>query len=359
MVSRPVRVLVVDDSAFMRKILSDILSGPGLEVIGTARDGQDALRKIKKLRPDVVTLDVEMPLMGGLAALEAIMADDPLPVVMVSSRTAEGADVTLQALAAGAVDFIQKPSGTISLDMERVAEELRKKVLEASLAIPRVAGLKRPIKGSPMTEPPLPRTVRRESRHFELLAVAASTGGPRALQEILPLFPARFPLPVVIVQHMPEGFTASLAQRLNGLASLNVVEAAEGLILKPGLVVIAPGGRHLAVARNQGNLVCRLSDSPPLRSVRPSADLLFLSVAEVVGPSALGLILTGMGRDGTDGARAMKARGAYILAEAPETCVVYGMPRSAVEAGVVDEQQPLGLIPGVLAQLVGIKDSYR
>ncbi len=267
--------------------------------------------------------------------------------------------LSVSAMKTGAVDFIQKPSGTISLDMERVAEELRKKVLEASLALPRVAGLKRSVKESPMTEPPLPRAVRRESRHFELLAVAASTGGPRALQEILPLFPARFPLPVVIVQHMPEGFTASLAQRLNGLASLNVVEAAEGLILKPGLVAIAPGGRHLAVARNQGNLVCRLSDGPPLRSVRPSADLLFLSVAEVVGPSALGLILTGMGRDGTDGARAMKARGAYILAEAPETCVVYGMPRSAVEAGVVDEQQPLGLIPGVLAQLVGIKDSYR
>ena len=189
--------------------------------------------------------------------------------------------------------------------------------------------------------------------------MAASTGGPRALQEIIPLLPGRFPLPIVVVQHMPAGFTASLAQRLDGLGALHVVEASEGLALRAGIVAIAPGGRHLTVAKEQGQLVCHLSDGPPLRSVRPSADILFLSVADAVGPSALGLILTGMGRDGTDGASAMKARGAYVIAEAQETCVVYGMPRSAVEAGVVDEQHPLGAIPAVLEQLVGIKNFYR
>lgn len=360
--SRPVRVLIVDDSAFMRKILADILSGPGLEVVGTARDGEDALRKVESLRPDVVTLDVEMPRMGGLAALEAIMKSRPLPVVMVSSKTARGADVTLQALAAGAVDFIQKPSGAISLDMNRVADELRTKVLEASrarLRLPSPPSLGRapaaPAAAGPLAEAPR----KREARRFELLAVASSTGGPRALQEVIPLLPGSFPLPVAVVQHMPEGFTASLAQRLDGLGPLHVVEASEGLVLKAGLVAIAPGGRHLSVERSQGQLVCRLSDTPPLRSVRPSADILFLSAADTVGPAALGLILTGMGRDGTDGAKAMKAKGAYIVAESAETCVVYGMPRSAVEAGVVDEQHPLGEIPVVLEQLVGTRDFYR
>lgn len=354
--TRPVRVLVVDDSAFMRKILSDILSGDGLEVVGTARDGQDALRKLETLKPDVITLDVEMPRMGGLAALEAIMACCPVPVVMVSSKTAKGAETTLQALAAGAVDFVQKPSGAISLDMDRVAGELRLKVLEASRARPRISS-SRTAPPPAAERPRVTESPRREPRRFDLLVIAASTGGPKALQEIIPLLSGRFPVPIAIVQHMPEGFTASLAQRLDGLSPLTVVEATEGLTLRPGLVVIAPGGRHLSLARREGNLVCRLSDGPPLRSVRPSADILFLSAADVVGPSVLGLILTGMGRDGTDGATALKAKGAYIVAEAAETCVVYGMPRSAVEAGVVDEQRPLGSIPETLEQLVGLRDS--
>jgi two-component system chemotaxis response regulator CheB len=319
-----------------------------------------------------------MPKKNGLEALGEIMRLRPTPVVMVSSLTKEGADVTIQALALGAVDFVGKPSGTISLDMAKVGEELRQKVLIAS-SVNRVAAFRRlpsmpsrptssatsvsPSSGGPVSSVGAPRPIspavfpppsgRRPTR-AEAVLIAASTGGPRALQEVIPLLPGDFPLPVLVVQHMPRGFTASFAQRLDDMSLLEVVEGFDGLKVRKGMAVIAPGGYHMILERTLGDLTCRLSDAPPLRSVKPAADMLFLSAADLLGGALVAAVLTGMGRDGTDGARAIHDRGGYVVAEAPETCVVYGMPRSVVEAGVADELLPLGAIPGALVRLTAI-----
>lgn len=352
MSERRIRVLVVDDSAFMRKVIGDLLAADSrIEVVGRARDGRDALEQVRKLTPHVVTLDVEMPRMDGLQFLEELMRMRPTPVVMVSSLTQQGADVTMRALSAGAVDFVTKPSGTISLDMHKVAAELCQKVIGASEAnlgtlvrkTPAVSRREKEIFQEPISS---------RSRSPQIVAVASSTGGPRAIQEILPQLPATFPIPLVIVQHMPEGFTASFAQRLNDLSPLRVMEAYEGLRLEGGCAVIAPGGKHLLLEGAPGQAVCRLSDGPPVKSVKPAADLLFLSVADVFGGASIGVVLTGMGRDGSDGARAMYGKGATILAESPETCVVYGMPRAVAEAGIVHRQLPLYQIAGALKEMV-------
>ena len=350
-----IRVLVVDDSSFMRKVLSDILGAdPRIEVVGTARDGEDALKKIAALSPQVITLDVEMPKKDGLATLEEIMASNPLPVVMVSSLTQEGAQITLRALSAGAVDFVAKPSGHISLNMKDVSEDLVSKVIAASTArvgaperrFPRPPALLSP---PPFVKPKGPLSAKK----VEILAIAASTGGPRALQQVLCQLPGNFPVPIVIVQHMPKDFTLSFARRLDSLCDLDVAEGAEGMELRPGLAVVAPGGYHMIVKRKQGGRFhCALSDAPPLLSVKPSANILFLSVADEVGGAAVGVILTGMGRDGAEGAAALRSKGARIIAESQETCIVYGMPKSAVELGVVDELLPLYSIPEALIRSV-------
>lgn len=345
--NRPIRVLVADDSAFMRKVISDILSKePDIEVAGTARNGSDAVRKVRTLQPDVITLDVEMPVMNGLEALQEIMGISPTPVVMVSSLTPEGAEVTLKALATGAVDFICKPSGAISVDMERVAGDLIGKVrLAAAARIPsREPRL-------PETSCPVPKTSSPAGEQFNLLVIATSTGGPRALQEVIPLLPANFPAPIAIVQHMPKGFTASLAQRLDHLSELTVVEAKDGMPLMPGMAVIAPGDQHLVLEDRKGNLHCQLSDAPQIHSVRPAADPLFISASELLSRRSVGVILTGMGKDGTEGAKALKAKGAFILGESAETAVVFGMPRAAQEAGCVDRLLPLHQIAHELMRI--------
>ena len=353
-----IRVLVVDDSALMRQFLSDILNAdPRIEVAGTARDGRDALAQIKTLKPDIVTMDVEMPNMDGLKALEEIMRTNPLPVIMVSSMTQEGAEVTLKALAAGCVDFIGKPSGTISLNIKNIGQELIEKVIAASTAHVRTSGLfgtpAKPAKTLPiasdfrrMTPPPS------ISGRKDIVAIASSTGGPMALSDVIPKLPKNFPVPIVITQHMPKEFTPSFAKRLNDTSQVEVVEGFDGLTLKPGRVVIAPGGSHLIVKRRGGVAVCGLSDAPPVLSVKPAANIMFLSVADEYGGNVLGVILTGMGRDGTDGAVALKRKGAYIIAESQKTCVVYGMPKSAVDAGVVDEVLPLNDIPDAMVRIV-------
>ena len=354
-----IRVLVVDDSSFMRKILSDILGAdPRIEVAGTARDGDDALKKIAELSPDVVTLDVEMPRRDGLSTLEEIMKRNPLPVIMVSSLTQEGAQITLRALSAGAVDFVAKPSGHISLNMRDVSADLVAKVIAASTA--RVGGRER--KGirsmvpPPALQPAKPRlqpSLPPRAGRPEILAIAASTGGPRALQQVISQLPGSFPVPIVIVQHMPKDFTLSVAKRLDAMSELDVAEGTEGMDLRPGLAVVAPGGYHMIVRRSQaGRLSCGLSDAPPLLSVKPSANIMFLSVADELGGRAVGVILTGMGRDGADGAAALRSKGARIIAESQETCIVYGMPKSAVELGVVDELLPLYSIPEAMIRSV-------
>jgi two-component system chemotaxis response regulator CheB len=339
--TRQVKVLVVDDSAFMRKIISDILEeDPKIKVIDRARDGKEAVEKTLKLDPDVITLDVEMPGMDGLAALKEIMRLKPTPVVMVSSLTRKGADTTMKALALGAVDFVAKPSGAISLDMKDVAQELREKVLiAASASVEKLIGIAPPTK-----EPVRPIQIKR--KNIEVVAIAASTGGPRAIQNVLGNVKTTSIAPIVVVQHMPAGFTKSFAERLNEISILEVLEGYDNLQLKPGMVVIAPGGSHLIVEYNRAKqLICRLSDMPPLHSVKPAADLLFLSVADIVGDTSLGIILTGMGRDGAEGAKAIRQRGGYVIAESSDTCVIYGMPKAAVEKGAVDEVLPLHAIP--------------
>lgn len=352
-----IRVLVVDDSSFMRKVLSDILGGDSrLEVVGTARDGEDALKKIAALSPDVVTLDVEMPRRDGLSTLEEIMKTGPLPVIMVSSLTQEGAQITLRALSAGAVDFIAKPSGHISLNMRDVSADLVAKVVAASTAM--VGGRKKaaallPNLPSAPRQPVSPRILPSRSERPEIVAIAASTGGPRALQEVMSRLPGDFPVPIVIVQHMPRDFTLSFAKRLDGMSELDVAEGEEGMELRQGLAVVAPGGYHMIVKRKEsGKLACRLSDAPPLLSVKPSANITFLSIADELGGRAVGVILTGMGKDGADGAAALRSKGAWIIAESQETCVVYGMPKAAVELGVVDEILPLQAIPGAMIKTV-------
>ena len=353
-----IRVLVVDDSALMRQFISDILrSDPRIEVAGTARDGKDALAQIRAVKPDIVTMDVEMPNMDGLKALEEIMKTNPIPVIMVSTMTQEGAETTLKALALGCVDFIGKPSGSISLNIKDVGREIIDKVIAASTAKVRRAGF---LPG--FATPAKPLTPANDFRrmtppmmgtgHYDIVAIASSTGGPMALSELLPKLPKKFPVPIVITQHMPKEFTGSFAKRLNESSQIEVVEGFEGLMLKPGRAVIAPGGSHLVIKRRQGTSICSLSDAPPVLSVKPAANIMFLSLADEYGGNVLCVILTGMGRDGTDGAIALKKRGAYVIAESQKTCVVYGMPKAAADAGIVDEILPLNEIPDAMIRLV-------
>ena len=282
------------------------------------------------------------------------MRTSPRPVIMLSTMTQEGADTTLRALALGCVDFIGKPSGSISLNIKDIGREIIEKVVAASTA--RVRG-----KGGafPMSAKTLPQST--EFRRMapptntgrrDIVAIASSTGGPMALSELLPRLPKNFPVPIVITQHMPKEFTGSFAKRLNEESQIEVVEGFDGLSLKPGRAVIAPGGSHLIVKRRSGSAVCGLSDAPPVLSVKPAANIMFLSVADEYGGNVLCVILTGMGRDGTDGAKALKRRGAYVIAESQKTCVVYGMPKAAVDAGIVDEILPLNEIPDAMVRIV-------
>jgi len=342
-------VLVVDDSAFMRRVISDLLSGePDLEVVGTARDGEEGLEKAAALAPDVITLDVEMPRMSGLEMLERLMALNPTPVVMVSSLTRPNADVTVRALELGAVDFVAKPSGTISLDMHKVREELCRKVRAAARA-PRSALARRAparrVPAGPAPGGPKPAKCGSLSR---VVVIGTSTGGPSALMEVIPRLPADFPGGLLVVQHMPALFTRYLAEHLDAASALDVREAREGDELRDGLCLVAPGGRHLVLV--EGGRVA-LDDSPPQHGVRPAVDVTLESVARSWNGDVLVAILTGMGMDGARGTRAVKARGARVVAQDEATCVVYGMPRAVVEMGLADHVVPLQEIAGVLCRL--------
>jgi two-component system chemotaxis response regulator CheB len=346
-----IRVLIADDSAFMRKIIGDILrEDPIMEVVGKARNGNEAIEMTKSLSPDVITLDIEMPGKSGLEALEEIMAYKPIPVVMVSSLTRSGANVTMQALDIGAVDFVTKPSGPMSLDMEKIGVELRRKVKGASMAAVRRKGSQ---KTASISQPfsALPRKDALNHKP-EMLVIAASTGGPMALQQIIPNLPANFPMPVLLVQHMPPGFTTSFAQRLNEQSNLTVIEGCDGMPVRKGTVIVAPGGFHLVLDKKGAEFVCKLTETPPVRSVRPSADVLFNSVAENVGGNILVLVLTGMGKDGLDGTRALRDKGAYVIAESRETSVIFGMPGAIVGAGLADEVLPLYSIASGIERVV-------
>ncbi len=354
----PIRVLIVDDSAFMRNALGKMLaSDPDIEVAGIARDGVEALEKIALLKPDLVTMDIEMPRMDGIEALRRIMATSPLPVIMVSSLTTEGARATLEALEIGAVDFLSKNLADLSLNILQVREALLEKVKQIGRRRMRQTG-RLPARGLQPTAGAAipaggPKTEYRKERRIAIVAIGTSTGGPKALQDVIPKLPKDFPVPTVIVQHMPPAFTAAFADRLNDLSKVRVKEAEEGEVLKPGVVLVAPGRGHLSVRRGRvGECYVTIDENRPELIYRPSADVMMLSVADIFPGRALGVVLTGMGNDGEKGMRAIKASGGRTLAQSEETCVVYGMPKAAVEAGVVDREVPLAEVVGEIINAV-------
>ncbi|ELK21647.1 MULTISPECIES: protein-glutamate methylesterase/protein-glutamine glutaminase [Anoxybacillus] len=336
-----VKVLVVDDSAFMRKLISDFLSEhPRLHVVGTARDGQEALQKIEQLNPDVVTLDVEMPVMNGLETLKHIMQKKPLPVVMISSTTTEGAENTILALQYGAVDFIAKPSGAISLDLYKIKDKMIEKVLLASEANLRTVKIKQKMSMLPQKQYSKIGVSERNNAigKKKIIAIGTSTGGPRALQHVLTKFPATIDAPILIVQHMPKGFTKSLATRLDSLCNIRVKEAEDGEVIQKGTAYIAPGGNHLYVKRVGTSLAIHLDEAAPRNGHRPSVDVMFESLSALTDYEKVAVIMTGMGSDGTAGLKQLKASGnTFVVAESAESSVVFGMPKSAIAANVVDE----------------------
>mgnify|MGYP001343181303 CR=1 FL=1 len=379
-----IRVLVTDDSAFMRKVISDILSeDPEVEVIDRARNGLECIEKCSKLQPDVVTLDIEMPVMDGLEALEKLMKENPLPVVMLSSLTREGADATIRALELGAFDFVTKPSGPISLDIHKVADRLIQRVKAAALSAKRRKAFQRPEsrtvkvetaettisklhqnteKAAPADAAPVvptpasPSSIpfsKRVGASNKLVVLGTSTGGPKALQKVLTAIPANFPAPIAIVQHMPAGFTKSLAQRLDSLSRIHVTEVQDGEALLPATAYIAPGGYHFEVHQSNGKLYARLTQEEPRGGHRPSVDVLFESVSRLTNIDKWAIIMTGMGNDGTKGLQLMKQTGTVTsIVEDESTCVVFGMPRAAIQAGVADNIVPLDNIPELLCKLL-------
>lgn len=346
MTEGPTRVLVIDDSALYRQMLQNLLRRiPGVEVVGTANDGQEALDLVERLRPDLVTLDVQMPNMDGLAFLRALRARKlPVGVVMVSSLTSHGAKVTTDALLEGAFDFILKPVGSDLLaGRETLLKELTAKVASfrggasaaASRAAPRDVAL--PPAGAAPTS---------------AIVIGTSTGGPAALRAVVPLLPAALPVPVLVVQHIPAAFSAPLAQRLNDASPLTVAEAESGMAVEPGRVIIAAGGHHLTLVRRGERIFCGLHDDPPRHGCRPSVDVLLETAVEVFRGPLTAVILTGMGRDGTEGCRLVKAHGGRVIAQTPEGCAVYGMPKAVIEAGLADRIVPLeGIADAILAEI--------
>ena len=341
-VKKKIKVLVVDDSALVRAILKEGLNlDPDIEVIGTAVDPFNARDLIVKLRPDVLTLDVEMPKMDGVEFLRKLMPQFPLPIVMVSSLTQRGKRITIDALDAGAVDFVSKPLSDVYKGLTNMMGELRDKVKLASRANvshwknkKRIYSSKKRISAS--------ATSLAESTH-KVIAIGASTGGTEAIKHVITKFPATFP-GIVIVQHMPPGFTRLFAEKLNSICAMTVKEAENGDTVLPGKILIAPGDKHLEVYRSGGLYKVKLNDSDKVSGHRPSVDVMFSSVAKSVGNNAIGVILTGMGRDGADGMLEMKQTGAKTVAQNENSCVVYGMPKEAVKLGGVDISKDIQLI---------------
>jgi two-component system chemotaxis response regulator CheB len=327
-----IKILVVDDSLLMQKILVDLLqSDSQISVIGTARDGEEALSKIASLHPDVVTLDIEMPRMNGLTTVRKIMETNPLPVVMISALAQREAQLTLKALEFGAVDYVPKPSGPISLNMDAVKTELISKVKTAASA-----NIRR-VKPRGM-EAVTPSTAKSSDR---VISIAASTGGPAAVAYVLRNIPENTP-PILVVQHMQKGMTKLFADGLNQECKLKVKEAEEGDAVQEGLALIAPGGFHMLVTKS-GKI--NLATSPPVNYVRPSADVMMKSAAKTYASKNIGVILTGMGADGAKGIEAIKKKGGVTIAQDKKTCVVFGMPDAAIKTGCVDFVTSLGSIP--------------
>mgnify|MGYP003382017742 CR=1 FL=1 len=367
--TRTINCIVVDDSAFMRKSLAMMLeSDPQIKVVATARDGKEGIEKIREFSPDLVTMDIEMPGMDGLTALGIIMKECPLPVLMVSSLTTDGAKSTLDALNLGAVDFIPKELSFVSLDIVKIKAELISKVKSIvqsrslQFRLQRIRAASQGIRDSANatkgghaapaapSRPVAPAAIARR-KELRAVVLGISTGGPFALLQTIPKLPKDFPLGIAVVQHMPPRFTKSMAERLDGLSQVSVKEAEDGDALLPGRVLIAPGGQHLTFKHQGSEVVARITAEPADTLYRPCADVMMLSALQAFNAPLLGVIMTGMGKDGLEGLRKIKQKGGMVVAQNEETCVVYGMPKAAVDDGIADLVLPLEEIPGALTKI--------
>jgi two-component system, chemotaxis family, protein-glutamate methylesterase/glutaminase len=360
-----IRALIVDDAVVMRKLITEALArDPDIEVVGTAANGRIGLQKITQVNPDIVTLDVEMPDMNGLEMLREVRRTHPkLPIIMFSTLTRRGAEATLDAISAGATDYVTKPAnvGSVNESIARLEQELIPKIKthcrailpsspqqgSASSGAQRSATAARPGGAVP------PRLPRPANARIEVVCIGTSTGGPNALADVLPLLPAHFPVPIVIVQHMPPVFTGLLAERLGKRSQITFHEGAEGDLLRPGHAYIAPGGKHMTVQRTAAGLVLGLNEDPPENSCRPAVDVLFRSVAATCGVGTLGVVLTGMGQDGAHGCRHIRERQGLVIAQDQATSVVWGMPGAVVEAGVADRVLPIQQVATEIMRIVG------
>ncbi|MDP4179464.1 MAG: chemotaxis response regulator protein-glutamate methylesterase [Bacillota bacterium] len=359
--ANPIKVLVVDDSAFMRKVISDILnSDEEIEVIDTARNGKEAIKKAAELKPDVITLDVEMPVMDGLTCLKELTKMRDIPVIMLSSHTHEGADATIKALEHGAIDFITKPTNIFQISSEDKKKELLEKVKVISRLKCNVPNRKQR-EVNEVKSFNTPKSVGKEENVGsasikKIVAIGISTGGPKALRDVIPLIPANIPAAFLVVQHMPPGFTKSLAERLDSISNVRVKEAEDNEIIKAGSVYIAPGDYHMKVGLNRDRtLQIKLTKDPPYGAHRPSATVMMDSLSDTGLANLVGVIMTGMGGDGSEGAKRIKQENnGYIIAQDEKTSTVYGMPKVAVDLGIVDEIVPLNNITKKITEIVGV-----
>jgi two-component system, chemotaxis family, protein-glutamate methylesterase/glutaminase len=361
----PIRVMVVDDSPLVRKILTDILSAAsGVCVAATASNAEIALARLQSARPDVITMDIEMPGMGGLEAIGRIMAERPTPIVVLSAFAQRGAELTLQALERGAVDFMAKPTVSMSGGIVAIAAELVEKVTQAATVDIGAFMRRRPNEGRParaeaFPEPAAPARPEWRQREFDLVAIGTSTGGPPALKTVLTRIPSSFPTGIVIVQHMPPVFTKAFADRLDSQCAIRVAEARDGVMVLPGHAYIAPGDYHLTVVRTADGPIARLDHAPTVNGHRPSVDVLMRSVAEEYGGRSVAVIMTGMGKDGAEGIRELKGRGGRVIAQDRETSVIFGMNREVIQAGNASVVVPVETISDVLIELAGIPSARR
>lgn len=351
-----IKVLVVDDSVFMRNIISDMISeNNNIEIVGRARNGKEAVEMNVQLKPDVITMDIEMPIMNGLEALKKIMSDRPTKVIMVSSLTKEGAKETIEALNNGAFDFVPKPSGQISLDIRSVKEDLVSKIyasVDANLKI-----LKKNMVETEIEKVKLKKFIKdhdtvSSSKKQKIVLIGISTGGPKALQSVIPQLPEDIDAPILIVQHMPPKFTKSLADRLDVLSNVRVKEAEDGDKLKKGVVYIAPGDYHMIVVQEGNDKIIRLNQQPPYSGHRPSVNIMFDSAAELYRSNIVAVIMTGMGGDGAEKLKKIRDYGGRTIGQDKDTCVVYGMPRVAAELGAVEFVEGLEQIPDKIIYLL-------